>query len=213
LVLFTKNRNRSGENEVPNYDGLYEVRITYETVPSGFPALEHTLTFDVEPTATPEVGEAFSAITVAVRSGSPEPLSDKVDDFVAGLIAIYPATATIIRAELWYIPEGTFAGTFISTYPIDEVGVNGTGSQVAQQTTLTFRSIAGGNGRIQLMECSLGGNNKESYPYTSASLNAIADLVTNTAGFILARDNSFMFANIHASHGQNERLWRKRYRA
>lgn len=197
---------------MPNYDGQYEVRVIYETIPSGFPAMEHTMTFDVLPVEAPTPATDFGDIDVELRSGSFNTLATWVDSFVAGLIAIYPATATVIRAELWYIPEGTFAGSFVSTYPIDEAGTNGTGSQVAQQTTLTFRSIDGGSGRIQLMESSLGGNNKESYPYGSSSLNAIADLVTATTGAIIARDNSFMFANIHASHGQNERLWRKRYR-
>lgn len=196
-----------------NYDGLYEVTIIYDTTPAGFPLLEHTLTFDVEVTAPPEVGEAFSAINVAVRSGSPITLADAVDDFVAGMIGLYPATATIIRAELNHIPEGTYDKTFISVYGIDEVGVNGTGSQVAKQATYTFRSLGGGSGRIQLMESSITLDTKQSYPYGSAVLNAIPDLVTSTANFILARDNTFMFANLHLSSGQNERLFRKRFRS
>lgn len=198
---------------MPNFDGVYEVRIIYDTTPTGFPLLEHTLTFDVEPTAPPEVGEEFSAINIVPRSAAPLPLSDAVDDFVAGMIGIYPSSATIIRAELWRIPEGTLAGTFVSTYPIDEPGVNVTASQVAQQSTFTFRAIGGGNGRLQFMESSISGNGSTSYPYPAASQNAIADLVTATTGFILARDNTHMFANIHLSNGQNERLWRKRYRS
>lgn len=197
---------------MPNFDGQYEVRIIYTTTPSGFPEMQHTLTFDVEPTAPPEVGELFPAINVATRSSAPLPLSDVIDDFVAGMIGIYPSTANIVRAELWYIPEGTFAGTFVSVYDITEVGTAVAGSQIAQQTTLTFRSIGGGSGRLQFMECSVSGNNKEAYPYANAAIRAIADYVTNAANPILARDNTFFFANINCSHGQNERLWRKRYR-
>lgn len=195
-----------------NFDGEHELRFYYATTPTGFPEIEHVLTFDVDPTTAPTAGDDFSDISINLRNSSTVLLSDFVDDFVAGMIAIYPSTATIIRAELWEIPEGTYAGTFIATYPIDEVGTAVGGSQVAQQTTLTFRSIGGGSGRLQFMECSVSGNNKESYPYTNTALNAIADFVTAVTGGIHARDNTFMFANIHASHGQNERLWRKRYR-
>lgn len=198
---------------MPNFDGMWEVTIVYDTVPTGFQLLEHTLTFDVDVTATPEVGEPFTAINIAVRNGAPILLSDAVDDFVAGMIALYPATSTIIRAELNFIPEGEYAKQFYSSYPIDEVGTNGTASQPAHQATFTFRSLGGGSGRLQFMESSMSGNTKTSYPYSSASRNAIADLVTGNSGFFLARDNTFMFSNLHLSEGQNERLFRKRFRS
>lgn len=195
-----------------NFDGQYEVSIIYDTVPSTFPLLEHTLTFDVLPVGTIPAGTDFSDIEIEQRNGLTQTLDLAVDAFVAGMIALYPATATIIRAELNYIPEGTYAKTFIATYPIDEVGTNGGSSQVAQQSTYTFRSIGGGSGRIQFMESSITGNSKSSYPYGSASLNAIPDLITAVTNFIIARDNTFMFANLHLSSGQNERLFRKRFR-
>jgi len=198
---------------MPNYDGQYEVRIIYDTLPTGFTLMEHTLTFDVLPDIVVPVGADFSDIEVLQRNGVTVALDAAIDAFVAGMIGIYPADSTIIRAELWYIPEGTFAGTFVSTYPIDEPGTNVTDNQVAQQSTFTFRSIGGGSGRLQFMESSISGNGKTSYPYASASQNAIADLVTGLTGFIIARDNTHMFANIHLSNGQNERLWRKRYRS
>jgi len=197
---------------MPNYDGQYEIRIIYDTTPTGFALLEHTLTFDVLPSGTPSAGDPFEDIKIIRRDGTLVNLDVAIDAFVAGMIGIYPASATIIRAELWFIPEGTFAGTFIATYPIDEAGTAAGDEQVAQQTTYTFRSINGGSGRLQFMECSITGNAKTSYPYGSAAQNAIADLVTDVTGFIIARDNSYMFANIHQCNGQNERLWRKRYR-
>lgn len=198
---------------MPNYDGQYEVRIIYDTTPSGFPIMEHTLTFDVLPDEPVTAGTTFSNVSLQTRDAGLVLLDASVDAFVAGMAGIYPATTTIIRAELWFIPEGTFAGTFLSVYPIDEVGAAAGGSQVAQQTTYTFRSIGGGNGRLQFMECSVTGNAVSSYPYGSAAQNALPDLVTPTTGFIIARDNTHMFANIHLCNGQNERLWRKRYRS
>lgn len=196
-----------------NFDGQYEIRIIYDTTPTGFTIMEHVLTFDVLPTATPAVGEAFSGIEVSVRGGGSDQLDAAIDTFVAGMIGIYPATTSIIRAELWYIPEGTFAGTFISAYGIDEVGTNATASQPSFQATYTFRSLGGGYGRIQFMESSIASNSRLSYPYANAAQNAIPDLITGSGNFIIARDNTFMFANIHLSVGQNERLFRKRYRS
>lgn len=198
---------------MPNFDGEAEVTIFYDTQPTGFTLLEHTVTFDVLPVSVLVPGTDFVDIDVETRIGGFLALKDAVDDFVAGMIALYPSTATIIRAELNYIPEGTEDKQFISVYGINEVGTNGTGSQVAQQSTYTFRSLGGGSGRIQFMESSITGNSKSSYPYGSAALNALPDLITATSNFILARDNTFMFANLHLSNGQNERLFRKRFRS
>lgn len=197
---------------MPNFDGQYEVTIVYDTVPSGFPLLEHTLTFDVLPNGDPEAGQPFNDIRIFDRTNTLIFLDAAIDAFVAGMIGIYPATTTIIRAELNFIPEGTFAKTFISSYGIDEVGTAAGDEQVASQATYTFRSIGGGSGRLQFMESSITGNSKTSYPYANAAQNAIADLVTAADSFIIARDNTYMFANIHLSVGQNERLFRKRFR-
>lgn len=198
---------------MPNYDGQYEVRIIYDCTPTGFLIMEHTLTFDVLPTGAPDPGDEFSTISIETRKADVMFLSDAIDDFVAGMAAIYSTASTIIRAELWYIPEGTFAGTFISTYPIDTAGTAVSTANVAQQMTMTFRSIGGGSGRLQFMEPVTTGNGVQSYPYSPTTYNAIADLVTGDGGFIIARDNTFMFANIHLNAGQNERLFRKRFRS
>lgn len=197
---------------MPNYDGQYEIRIIYDSEPTGFPLIEHTLTFDVLPEGVPVAGDPFEDINILQRNSAPTVLSDFIDAFVAGLIGLYSGESTFIRAELWYIPEGTFAGTFISAYAINEPGIAVANNVPAQQLTYTFRSIGGGSGRIQLMEPAVSGNSKTSYPYGSAALNAIPDLITAVTGAIIARDNTFMFANIHLSLGQNERLFRKRYR-
>lgn len=197
----------------PNYDGQYEIRIIYDTTPTGFTIMEHVLTFDVLPDVTVNPGDPFSVIDITMRGGGFITLDTAIDSFVAGMIGLYPASTSIIRAELWHIPEGTYAGTFISAYSIDEVGTNVGASQPSFQATYTFRSIGGGSGRIQLMESSIVSNARLSYPYANAAQNAIPDLITPTTGFIVARDNTFMFANIHLSVGQNERLFRKRYRS
>lgn len=197
---------------MPNYDGQYEVSVIYDTEPTGFPILEHTMTFDVLPVTTVVPGLDFSDIEIELRNGATSFLDVAVDALVAGLIALYPATANIIRAELNYIPEGTFAKTFISSFPIGEEGTNVADSQVAYQATYTFRSIGGGSARLQLMESSIISNSKVSYPYGSSALNAIPDLLTAPTGFMIARDNTFVFSNLHLSSGQNERLFRKRFR-
>lgn len=197
---------------MPNYDGQYEVTIVYDTEPTGFPVLEHTMTFDVLPITTVVPGLDFSDIEIELRNGATSFLDTAVDALVTGLVALYPASANIIRGELNYIPEGTFAKTFISSYPIGAAGTNVADSQIAYQATYTFRSIGGGSARLQLMESSIISNSKVSYPYSSAALNAIPDLLTATTGFMIARDNTFVFSNLHLSSGQNERLFRKRYR-
>src|SRR5690348_5026929 len=98
---------------MPNFDGQYEVRLIYTTIPTGFPAMEHKMTFDVLPDGDVEVGTDFNDIYISIRAGT----SVELDTFLSGLIVFiipfYHATTSFARWELWYIPEGTTSATFI----------------------------------------------------------------------------------------------------
>lgn len=198
---------------MPNYDGVYELRLFYSTTPSGEEEMSHRLTFDVKPDAAPSPGADIAAIECETKGGSLELLGTWfLDDFLPLLLACYPATANFFLLEMWNIPEGTFDGTFIGSLELTEVGTNGTGSQIAQQTTFTFRSIAGGVARLQLMESSFSGNLKQTPPFATTTANNLTQFLNGNSSIMIARDNSFLNARLRQSDGQNEKLWRKRFR-
>lgn len=197
-----------------NFDGLYELRIFYSTTPAGQSQMTHRMTFDVNVDGTPAPGVDFSDISLMLRSGANMPLSDWLMDpgfFMEKLVDCYPASAEFPTAELWHIPEGTFNATFISAFEVGLVGTSVTASQSAHQTTFTFRSIGGGTARLQLMESSFSGNNRQTPPF-SAVANSLSIFACSLSSAILARDNTHIFARIAQNDGQNETLFRKRFR-
>jgi len=197
---------------MPNFDGLYELRIFYTTTPVGFTIMQHRMTLDIKVNDSPPPGTVFPDIDYTARNGTVSSFDGWVDALVVLLQAIYPAATDISFAEMWFIPEGTTSGTFISSYPI---GVNGTSANPsipARQVTLTFRSIGGGTARCQLMESDSNIDTVEFPPYSYVDYFNIAEYITAPTSPVLARDNTFVFSNIKWNNGQNERLFRKRYR-
>lgn len=199
---------------MPNFDGLYELRIFYSTTPTGLSQMLHRLTIDLMIEGDPAPGTAFADIDVTMRSSAVMPLSDWLMDpgfFMEYLVDCYPVVAEFPTAELWFIPEGTYDATFISAFEVGLVGTSVTPSVAAQQTTFTFRSIGGGTARLQLMESSFSGNTRQTPPF-SAVANALSIFATSLSSAILARDNTYIFARIAQNDGQNETLFKKRFR-
>lgn len=204
---------------MPNFDGIWELRGIYDTTPTGFPLMRHRLTVDVNVIGIPAVGTDFTSIEVDTPDETALLSLSEISDSIGALWqACYPAAAHLSQFELWKIPEGTTDAVFISQYDVGLVGTNATASKPAGQATFTFRSLEGGVARFQLMESSFTGDTKESRPYAAAAATNIADYITtgdNTPPlrYFKARDNSAIFANVHFTQGQNEKLYRKRYRS
>lgn len=197
---------------MPNFDGEYELRIFYTSQPAGFAEIEHRHTIDVNIQQPPDPGMPFSDVFAIRRNGTGDSLEVIVDEYVALLLALFSTTQTIARAELWYIPEGTTNGQYVSTYAIGEDGVNPGDENPAYQGTLTFRSIGGSTMRIQLMEIPIASNLRQPYPTNNALVDNIFAYVAGPMSPFLARDNTPPFAPMNFSGGQNEALFRKRYR-
>lgn len=195
---------------VIHYDGEWELNIVYTTTPTGFSNMEHRLTIDVNVTSDPDVGAEFVDIDLTQRNGSITNLELQTDALVALLQPFLSTTSDISRAELFKIPEGTTDKLFIASYDIALAGTIAAEEIPAQQATLTFRSTGGGWGKVQIMEPVVSGKVKISPPYTGAAL-ALANHIVSTAGVYKARDNGFLFSNLHYSLTENEKLMKKRY--
>lgn len=195
-----------------NFDGVYELRIFYGVTTSE--GLEnHKMTFDIALQSAPNPGDAFNDIATLLHDGSSIELDTYLlSTFIPLLQACYNAQAEFSFAELWEIPEGTFDAVFISAQEIAEVGTNAAATQTAQQTTFTFRSAGGGNGRIQLMESAFSGNARQFPPFATTPANNLSNHIIGLSTPILARDNTRFIARIAQNDGQNEKLWRKRFR-
>jgi len=198
---------------MPNFDGLYELRFKYEVV-VGSVVLSHVHTIDVNlDDANPSPGELFTAIQPTFTGANLGMLDDVVEAYLDAITTFWTDDMTVNTVELWKIPEGTFTGQFISAYtPTNNVGTNVGSTVVAGQMTMTLRSFGGGIMRLQFMETAYNDPRRLAYPTGVAGVDAVfADLVDDSTAF-LARDNTPPLAPIALLGGQNEKIFRKRYR-
>jgi len=200
---------------MPNYDGLGELRFYYSVAPAGFANMVHKHTHDVMLTSIPDAGTLFTAIYVTSKDGAPDNgLADHCTAFAALIAELFHESVTIDYVELWvYDAEPSSDANYINTMTLGVAGASAAAPVPAQQTTMTFRSLDGGQCRIQLMETSLTGNTKDAYPFTNVPASAVAAYAISGSSPIIARDNAHLNVPMNLLGGQNERLFRKRYRS
>lgn len=200
-----------------NYDGRVEIRFFYTTTISTIP-LPHRHTVDVdygggEPNLIPP-GVDFSDVPLIQRNGIETDAASFVAAYMDVLAPLWRPTTEFSHAEMWvYGGEPSTDAVFKGAYSLGVVGSAGAGlDQAAQQLTLTFRSEFGGILRTQLMEVSLEGSNVQTEPFTPSTLQNLAVYIDSLLSPIVARDNGHIITPIKAGLGQNEKLWRKRFR-
>jgi hypothetical protein len=194
-----------------NYPGPYEVRLNY-TVSASSVVLSHQQRLNVRISGTPTPGEIFPNIDALRRDDTPVALDEEVDDWVALLQPLFSNLTTFVNAELWKYEALSFESSFVGVYTIGLAGTSGT-AQPAGQAIMTFRTNEGGIMKISLMECNIAPAVSVTYPNLSVAGKALADAVQFGTSPWLARDTSYPFAFIALHPGQNEVLFKKRFRA
>lgn len=201
---------------MPEYDGQFELRYFYATVLSGL-SLNHRFTIDVKINvlSAPEPGEPFSAWPTVLGSGAAGTLDTAANDLLDLLLPFWRPTTEFSRVELWrYFPEPSTDADFMSVLELAEPGTAAAGTDVAaQQETMTLRTLGGGIMRVQLMECVSTLTSKQNPPFSPAHFDALRTYLIGTAHPFVGRDDSRPLAAIAWGSGQNEKLFRKRFRA
>jgi hypothetical protein len=198
-----------------NYDGRAELRFFYATTLGGR-TIQHKHTIDILPEqivgATPPIN--FVALDMLNHAGGDIVLAQLVDDYLALMLPLWRPSTEFLYVELWrYNPEPSEDATFMGVYNLADVGSAASGVDVeGQQATLTFRTASGGVMRVQYMEPNNAQNNRETYPTSLSTYNAIITYMTGTTHAFVARDNSRPIGSIAVGFGRNERLMRKRFR-
>jgi len=197
-----------------NFPGPYELRINYTTTISGV-TLTHQQRLNVRPGTPPSPGTDFSLISVLDNEDDGLALDTVVDEWIALLRPLYSASGNFIDAELWeYSPDTTLAA-FRSAYPIALAGSAGGSLQASAQAMYMFRTQEGGTMRINLMESTTGVGSSKAYASLTANEAALVDKVLDTTGgnFFLGRDTSYPYSFTRLHPGNNEALFKKRFRS
>lgn len=139
------------------------------------------------------------------------PWTAGVDAYVTVFRGVLPATAQVIRAELWTLASPTSDPIFRSVHEVELAGTAGGSSVANAQAVWTFRSDVGGIVRIYAMEAALSVNNEYFPPLWGASnIKAVADYVLSAPSWVKARDGGKPLAGVRFLSKTNDTL-RKKY--
>jgi hypothetical protein len=198
-----------------NYPGPYEVRYIYQCTATPGGELEHQTRLSLALEADPDVGTLFADIDVTPRVAAPVDLQTVCNAFVQLVIDVYETGNSMWdRVELWKYTPDTFLATYISQLGLAEDG-DAVGSVVpAAQSIFTYRTEEGGIMKVTLMEPSHTPMVKQVYGDLNPPEDAIVDwFLDDAASFHLARDTSYPTAFLGWFPGQNEHVFKKRFRA
>lgn len=192
-----------------NYPGPYELRIFYTTM-----ELTHVQKLNIDFDSPPSPGDLFSSMDVVTIANQLPTLETYVDAYAALVAALLDdGVSTIDRAELWEYEPLSYDATFISAYDIAIAGTDEVQTiKQAGEYILTFRTTEGGIMRMHFLEMTEGKGPSKTYAELPTPYQDIVDFVLGDGGGFLARDTSFPIAFIKGHPGENEAIFRKRWR-
>lgn len=200
-----------------NYPGPYELRLYYTVVIAPL-NIQHVARYNFQAPlgAIYPAGTPFTDITVQRRvdavPGVGDDLKTCVDAWVLLFKAMFINTTTIDYAECWRYEEESFNADFVSAYTIGAVGTGGGAAQPGGQHIHTYRTQEGGIMKLNFMESNVSPGAKGSLAAVTGAQATIRDFVVGTDNWFLGRDTSYPFAGINALPGQNEAVWKRRFR-
>lgn len=197
-----------------NYPGPYELRINYETDGTPGGVYEHQLRLSCILASDPTPGDLFADIDIVPRVAASTNLASVTDELIILLKPFFSAAdATFVNAELWKYAALSFDASYISSYAIAVAGTAGTSTTPGQQTIFSFRTFGGGKFFVHLLETVGVPAVSENYADMDAAEKALADWFTDDAdSWFVARDNTYPLLVLKLHPGQNEALFKKRFR-
>lgn len=159
------------------------------------------------------IGGDPANMTLVTRDAQGVSVSQAVADYVDIAKGFFGTNMTFDFYNVWrYTPLST-ERTFVTSGAIGVAGVSSNPTVLAQQNTLTFRTAEGGTMRMVYLEPA--NDVLVSSPLSAPSVNAagfVRDYVLATDSWILARDTSYPIAPLNFIGGQNEAVFKRRYR-
>lgn len=204
-----------------NFPGPFELRIPYTIATLTAPVIEHVQRLNIDLVGTPAQADVFSNYDVVDKDGDTTiALSTWIEAYLALFNALFDTSMDVGNIELWKYPTAqSFDSVFWSSYtPTANAGTGAGAPFNSGQVYHTFRTAEGGILKISLMEALRAAGSPVLYGSLSAAEQAFIDFVLDGDGatysaVILARDTSYPIAYNKAFPGQNEAVFKKRFRA
>lgn len=175
--------------------------------------LKHLLAFNVEPVATPDIGDGFDTIDLKTKNLSTIGADVWAGLFEAGMDGTFnDVDVTFDIWNLYTVAPMSYDRTYISSEATQTPTFTAPATVIAHHTIYTFRTLGGNLGKIYAMEGNQGQN--DIVPYVSLLPQELIFvdvlLVTNTP--MIGRDGEFFANLISRASSQNEKTYRERYR-
>lgn len=194
-----------------NFPGPFELRIHYTVIYDSV-TVDHEQRLSCDIVGDPDPGLDFDLYNYRSKDGSTYDIDTWVDAWVALLAVVMHEFSTFVDVELWKYTTGTFDAAFYSSKSLAVAGDSATVAVPCGQIIWTFRTQAGSNLRVNLMESIKNSQPTLPIPSGDSDLDDIAAAVIADDSPVFGRDNSYAFNGIHTLRGQNEALFKKRYR-
>lgn len=192
------------------FPGPYEIRIPYNV-----DGIQHELKLNAGLAAASPVpvgGADPDDIILNARVGSVN-LQEGVDALWGAIRPLMSSSALAGTYEFWRYPVPGAPAVFVTSGSLTVPNGSGGTYTPAQQATYTFRSALGHIGKIVLMEAVQAGNARAPMnPAAPTAVGTLASYVISGDSWIIARDDSFLVAPLNESYGQNEAIFRRRFR-
>jgi len=154
----------------------------------------------------------MSAFAANNRGGTTTALNTAIDAYVALLRPLFTNATQFVGATLWRYAPSSYVRTFYSTYDINLAGSASGSNLVAGQAVYTYRTLIGNRMRVNLMEGISNGTQKLPQNTLTLANLAFANYFVGASCVFHGRDNAFAAVGLNYLAGQNEALFRKRYR-
>lgn len=102
-------------------------------------------------------------------------------DLIAAIKPFFHSTVTFTFAELWTIDTPASLPQYRETVQLAVAGTNGTTPVPASQTTISYRTSAGGNGKLVMLDTSVTVNQKFRPPFTGIYATAVTYLLGSSS--------------------------------
>lgn len=189
--------------------GQYQVE--YQLEGFGTPVNTHALRFTCQVVGSPAAGTIPTAIDVNRKGGVTANLQVVADQVWGFFRLYYPNTISAVSFTLWKWVTNTqrdFVSAGTLTTPL------GTGAGIVQnwQSTLTFRSGAGGILKLVFIEANASGNQRAALVPNAAGTvpQRIAAFALSADSPFQALDNGFVVSALRDSRGENEAVRNRR---
>jgi hypothetical protein len=165
-------------------------------------------------TTDPPVGSDTTTLQAQTRDNNAVNLAAYLSAYSLFVRPLFSTSVQFSSWELWrYDNEPSLRSTYIGVVGSPFTGSSSNSPVPAAQATFTFRTLGGGIARLQFMEHVIPASSSDFLPSSNPAVNALVNFAAANDTAIVGRDDWPLYVPYKESYGQNEALFRRRFRA